>query len=369
MPQVNKISRIVIASVLKPVDETRMFAKIGTALALAGHEVHIVGFPTSQHTKPDAAVRFYPIANKTFSRLSFTRLLAPFKALRFALQVKPGYLIITTHELLIMAWWCKLLTGCSVIYDVQENYYRNIRFTNAFPAGIRFLLACWVRLKERLLHPIIQFYLLAEKGYQQELSFAKPHIVLQNKITRVMAGQFKKENHTGYSRLLFTGTLAETTGVFQAIQLAEELHNLDPKIKLTLIGHCTTHATHRQLLELAKQKSFIAYQGSEQPVHHESILSAVSQADFGIVWYPPNPSTACSIPTKLFEYSGLNLAVLVSHNPETEQLVQQQGTGIILAQPVDYPKLLVKMKTFSLPRERQHSYFDEDVVALVEALK
>ncbi|MBX2946778.1 MAG: glycosyltransferase [Cyclobacteriaceae bacterium] len=367
MPQVNKISRIVIASVLKPVDETRMFAKIGTALAQAGHEVHIIGFPT-QHTKPDPAVKFHPIANQAFSRLSLTRLLTPFKALRIALQVRPDYLIITTHELLFMAWWCKLITGCKVIYDVQENYYRNIRFTNAFPAGMRIVLACWVRLKERLLHPIIHVYLLAEKGYQQELRFAKPHIILQNKITRVMAGQFKKEKHTGYSRLLFSGTLAETTGVFHAIQLAEELHNLDNNIHLTLIGHCTSHTTHLQLLELARQKSCIDYRGSEHPVPHKTILKAVGQADFGIVWYPPNPSTACSIPTKLFEYLGLNLAILVSHTPETEQLVQQQGAGIILAQPVDYQKLLMNMKTFSLPQERQHSYFDEDVLALVEAL-
>jgi hypothetical protein len=284
------------------------------------------------------------------------------------LKLKPDYFIITTHELLLTALWCKFLTGCKVLYDVQENYYRNIWYTTAFPIGIRSVLALWVRLKERLLHPIVTAYILAEKGYTDELPFAKPYLVLENKITKALADRYRKKQQTGYANLLFTGTLAETTGVFDAIRLTEELHTQDPSFTLTIIGHAPSTSVHNQLLKLSAQKNFIQYRGSEQPIPHESILNAIHKADFGIIWYPPNPSTACSIPTKLYEYMGLHLPVLISHNEQSEALVEQNKTGLVINQTPDYQQLISEMKNFKFPDIRVNLYFDEDVPALIQLL-
>lgn len=367
MPQVSKISRIVIASILKPVDETRMFEKIGSSLAQVGHDVHIIGFPATSAAHP--TIHFRTVAPHPFKRLSLTRLFASLRVLRMVLKLKPNYFIITTHELLVTALWCKLLTGCKVLYDVQENYYRNIRYTKAFPAGVRTVVAAWVRLKERLLQPIISIYLMAEKGYAEELPFTKPYLVLENKITKAVADQYRKKEQTGYTHLLFTGTLAETTGVFEAIRLTEELHKQDTAITLTIIGHAPSAVVHQKLLNITMQRTFIHYKGSEQPIPHEAILNEIRKADFGIIWYPPNPSTACSVPTKLYEYMGLNLPVLISHNAQSEALVKQNKAGLILSQNTDYQDLISNLKAFRLTENTVNHYFDEEVVALIKFLK
>src|SRR5690606_7004601 len=142
------------ASILKAVDETRMFEKIGGSPALAGHDLHIIGFPSASGTTAHPSLHCRPVAPLPSKRLSLTRLFASLRLLRMVLKLKPDYFIITTHELLFTALWCKFLTGCKVLYDVQESYYRTIRYTTAFPVGVRTVLAAWVRLKERLLHPI-----------------------------------------------------------------------------------------------------------------------------------------------------------------------------------------------------------------------
>jgi hypothetical protein len=369
LPQVNKNSRIVMASILKPVDETRMFEKIGDSLAQAGHDVHIIGFPSATGATADPKIRFHPIAPHAFKRLSTTRFFASLKVLFMAVKLKPTCFIITTHELLVAALGCKLLTGCKVLYDVQENYYRNIRYTTAFPVGIRTAVAAWVRLKERLLQPIITTYILAEKGYAEELPFAKPHLVLENKITQAVADRYRKKHQTGYSHLLFTGTLAVTTGVFEAIRLTEELHAHDASFTLTIIGHAPLTTVHRQLLNMAREKTWIDYQGSEKPVPHDAILKAIGKADFGIIWYPPNPGTACSVPTKLYEYMGLNLPVLISHNAQSEERVEQHKSGIILKQNTDYQLLISKMKSFRLPENKANAYFEADAGVLIKSLE
>ncbi len=53
-----KKSRIVIASVLKPVNDTRMTEKLGGSL-LQRYDVHIIGFP-APHTHLDGLLTVHP---------------------------------------------------------------------------------------------------------------------------------------------------------------------------------------------------------------------------------------------------------------------------------------------------------------------
>jgi len=371
LSQVSKISRIVIASVLKPVDETRMFEKLGTSLSeKSNYEIHVVGFPSGV-TQPlqENSIQLHPFSKKPFTRLSLNRLAAPWKVFRKVVNLKPTYLIITTHELLIVAILCRLFTGCRILYDVQENYFRNILYTPAFPIIIRPFVACWVRLKEFLTSPFINLYILAEKGYVHELSFASPHIILQNKITRKIAEHYKKTQQTGYSKLLFSGTLAETTGVYRAVELVKNLHRYDSSFSLTIIGSCPSMLDWNRLNQEAAENPFIIFNGQPYPLPHHEILDEVRKADFGIIWYPRNPATECSIPTKLFEYMGLYLPILITHNEESHNLVTTQQAGIVLTQPIDYQHIADQLKEFKLMTTPLSDYWENDFTRLIDHLK
>src|SRR5689334_15207208 len=137
--QESKKRRIVIASLLKPIDDTRMYGKIGQSLAETGKfDVHIFVHPSSRAISSDE-IQVYP--SDSFKRLSIDRLLQPWRLIGAVVKLTPDLLIITTHELLFMAMLVKLFTRCDVLYDLQENYYRNIRYTNAYPKLLRPLLA------------------------------------------------------------------------------------------------------------------------------------------------------------------------------------------------------------------------------------
>ena len=56
-----KKRRIVLASLLKPVNDTRMFEKIGVSLAQSGqYEVHIIGYPSGTSVS-EPNVHFHPL--------------------------------------------------------------------------------------------------------------------------------------------------------------------------------------------------------------------------------------------------------------------------------------------------------------------
>jgi glycosyltransferase involved in cell wall biosynthesis len=318
MADFNK-STIVVASVLKPVDDTRMYEKIAGSLACSNrYRVHVIGPGSVTQVNPNLIQHGF----KPFRRISLRRLFAPWLILIKTFRLKPDLFIITTHELLYAALLMKLLTRCKIIYDLQENYYWNILYTSAFPLLLKPFVALYVRGKEILSAPYVDHFFLAEKGYETELKFPRANqTVLENKVRvpvaeRKEASSIKSKNTI---QLIFSGTLAETMGVFTAIDLAVKLHITDERIRLTIIGYCPQSSVLQRIRLLIQPRPFITLIARNTPIPHPEIFEEVKKSDFGLVTYEVNPATMNSIPTKLYEYLGFKLPVLlVNHKPWVE---------------------------------------------------
>jgi glycosyltransferase involved in cell wall biosynthesis len=309
-----KKRRIVLASILKPANDPRMFEKMGQTLA-RDYEVHIIGYACPP-AADDHQITFHSIG--PFPRISWLRFFSPWQVMVKVLNLRPSLLIICTHELLFSALILKLLTGCRVIYDVQENYALNIYYGSTVPPILKAFLASYVRLKEWLLSSLPDHFLLAEKSYAEETRFiGKQCTVLENKLKRVNEeGTVRLNSADGNIHLLFSGTLAESTGVFVAIDLASALHQIDRRIRLRVCGYAAQPKIRERLRSAASNKSFIKLQGIESLVPHDQIIREIQSADFGVVSYPLNVSTRDAIPTKLFEYLGYKLPMLlIDHRP------------------------------------------------------
>jgi hypothetical protein len=318
--------RIVLASVLKPVDDTRMLEKIGATLASEGFEVFLIGYPSTDSGHMPG-ITLLPLPR--FHRISFKRLLIPWIVFKKINQVRPQIIVINTPELLLITLLNKILFRRKVVYDILENYYRTIRYTLTYPSGFRFLLAGLVRLIEIVSSPLINQFLLAEKGYTNELKFARKSIILENKLPKKVAEKFTL-NRSPYHNLLFSGTLAPTTGVFEAIQLCKELHSINPNYTLTLIGYAALPEVLIKIKNEITGAPFINLIGGDKLVPHEDILHEISKAGTGIIFYPINPATENSIPTKLYEYVALKLPVIISHTAASIELVKQCNAGIVI---------------------------------------
>ncbi len=352
-----------LASVLKPVSDTRMFEKLGQSLALLLQaDVHIIGFPSE--TPYVQGVTFHKIFSKPFRRISLKRLIAPVKIFFMFLRLRPESIIVSTHELLIPGALYKCIKrGVRLYYDVQENYYFNIRFTSAFPQLLRAPLAAYVRMKERLVSPAVNHFLLAEKGYVDELKFIRHYTVLENKLVKQTEAA---ENQKNRLHLLFTGTLAETTGAVQAVELALELHRHDNQVRLTIIGHAPDEKFLKKLRQRTDEHPFIQLRAEPFPVPHKVILEAIAWAGTGIIIYPHNPSTRTSIPTKLYEYLGMKLPVIIRHNEASHEFVQQCRGGIVLPDNPDYQLLLEELRALQPPLCAEWLYWESEVPKLLQ---
>lgn len=330
---------VVIASVLKPVDDTRGYEKMGVTLARSGHySVHMIG--TGGSNKSSLREGSFHSLGK-FQRLSWRRWLASFKVLQVVQSLRPDLFILCTHELLWVAVYAKLFLRARIVYDVQENYFMNILHTNAFPLLFRWPLALYVRLKEVITSPFVDLFILAEKIYENQLSFiGRTNTVIENKA--VIPDGFQRNPGVGIG-LLFSGTLDESTGVFDAIELASALHHIDPSVSLHIIGYCAKTNTRAALNEAVRGKSFILLTGGDEPQQHEQIMNAIANATFGFVCYPPSPHTNGAVPTKVFEYLACRLPVLTT--PNWAALFEPYHAAIVFDKTTLPETLIGKIKT------------------------
>jgi glycosyltransferase involved in cell wall biosynthesis len=339
-----KKQRIVLASILKPVDDTRMFEKMARALSkVEDYEIYVIGYPSK--AKINQQENITQLSLKPFKRLSLSRMLAPWHVLQKVYKVKPKVLIVNTHELLIVSIVNRIFFGTQIIYDIRENYWRNILNTSAFPAGLRYLIAGWVRLKEKLTAPLFHSFFLAEKTYKDELTFvAGKQIVLENKT--LLPDGFMRTTTTQKINLLFSGTLAESTGVFEAIELTKKLHQLDARIELKIVGYCAVDSTLERIKKSISDYSFITLEGGHELVSHSKIFEAIASADFGIIAYPPSTHIENRIPTKLYEYLACKLPIILQdYKPWVEICAPHKAALVINFKSYNPWEVLKEMST------------------------
>jgi len=363
-----KKRRIVIASLLKPIDDTRMFEKMGVTLSETGdYEVFITGYPSS--VKPVYPnIHFFALTS--FKRISLGRLWAPLRIAQFIYQVKPDILMVNTHDLLIIGILNRIFFGTRIIYDIQENYFRNILYSEGFPKLLRPILASWVRVKEKVTAPFFHWFLLAEKGYENEFKFFKNrYTIIENKA--IISPGHKISARSGYSQLLFSGTLAESTGVFEAIQLAVQLHHLNPSVRLNIIGYCSKVEVLNRIKLVIKDHSFVTLVGGDQLVPHQEIVNCIIKSDFGIISYPNSPHTENSIPTKLYEYFSYQLPIIIQEHPTWKELVSACHAGISIDfKNINGFDLAEKMKNGPFYTQTpKDTTWNKEAVKLLDAVK
>lgn len=308
-----------------------MYEKLGASLSkLHDTNIHICGYEAPVPLKAPANVFFHSLFN--FKRLSPGRATAQVKYYKLLKKLSPTLIIVCTHELLFISYLYCSKYKCKLVYDVQENYKLNLLKQHNYNSLTKRLLAFGVEKIEKLTSAKVSHFLLAEKSYATELSFIDDRFTLiQNKY---------KKPHDFYEKptpvflkdkalkFIFSGTIAEEYGIYEAITLAEEFHKLDSRTSLTIIGYCAKNETWQRVQNLTKGKRFIKVIGGDKLLPHTDIIHEIRSSNVGLLPYQPNESTFSCIPTKLYEYMAYGLPILITENPIWHTLVKHNDAGV-----------------------------------------
>lgn len=321
--------KVFIAATLKPVNDSRLYHKIALSLVNEGnYEVCIAGYNNDFIPTATKKVKFYPLFK--FARLSFKRVFSPWQILKQVLHEKPDLLIIATHELLTLALFLKIVRRQKVVYDIQENYFRNILYMHTFPVLFRPFLAYYVRLKEYLVVPALDGCLLAERIYKKQLRFAlKNYVIIENKSQESCneTGQRPVFTSVRAHKFLYTGTISEEYGIWETIGFIEKVYQVNTAVQLQIIGYTPDKNLIQKLKERMAGKTFIKADIRSVPVPYEEIRTLLSGAGVLLLPYRPNRAFEGKIPTRFWEGLSWQLPVIVQKNLALSCFVHQYSCG------------------------------------------
>jgi glycogen(starch) synthase len=330
-----RLVTILLASVLKPLDDTRMLGKFARTLAQRqSTQVHVAGRRAPAPAGLPGNIHTHALLDGT--RLSWARLQAQWRYWQLLQQVQPTVVFVHAPELLpLTVLWQALGQGRRFVYDVRENYALNIQTQQVYPAWARGLLAGLVRWLEALAARRATAVLLAERSYARELSFLRPEhtMVIENKYQPYSANEPTALGHLPATseplRLLYSGTISELNGVFEAITFWKQIREAWPLAHLTIMGFCQQPAQLERLrAAVAEAGAGVTLIGGDVLIPHAQIVAEIQRSHLGLLPYRPHPSTARCIPTKLFEYLAHALPMVLPPNPLWRGIIEPYQAGV-----------------------------------------
>ncbi len=355
---------VLLASVLKPVDDTRMREKFAeTLLSRPQSQVHVAGRAIGNEVDyrlPKDSPRVCHHNLFWGSRLSLNRLTAQWRCWRLLQMLRPAVVIVHAPELLpLTLLWQAVGTGRRFLYDIRENYALNVNTQRVYKGFVRRGLAAVLRWVESLAAHRAAGIILAEASYAEELPFLSQLppsrvLVLENKYQPLPGELLPQQPQplppaTEPLRLLYSGTISELNGVWEAIAFADQLHQAWPGgTQLTIIGFCQQPDLLLQLrAKVAMHPARLTLLGGDEPVPHARIVAEIERSHLGLLPYQPHPSTERCRPTKLFEYLAHGLPVISSPNRLWLELLRKHGAGwqLDFARPLDSEGVVTRLQT------------------------
>lgn len=320
----HKIS-VLFASSLKPVLDSRSFGRLGLSLRETNkYQLNFIGF-SSKSLPKSTEDRFFVSINDYHSR--WQRLIYPIKLGYLLLKIEPKVLICCSWETLPVAKILKPWIKFKLIYDVQENYVKNLELNPDLSKRIR-AIATWIIQKAE--NPRgIDFHLLAEACYAGEMPKKRPYIILENKFPGPSNPLVVKSYKSKKSfRFLITGTLTPKYGVLNGIRFFKSILADYPNSQLLVTGHVPLKSFEKKLQEIGEKYPEIHLKLSTSPIPHQDILEALKQADFLLLPYELDPAILNKLPSKLFEACGLGCPIIINSNSRWDHLVTRYKLGI-----------------------------------------
>lgn len=311
--------RVVHLTTVHRAIDPRIFHKQLRTLRTAGYDTHLIAPHKQSETVSGIEIRSLPHVSGRYRRVALQR-----PIYQAAVNLGADCYHVHDPELIPLAYVLKRETGARIIYDMHEDY----RWHG--PVEGRLL-----RMVEQWGFRWIDHVVLAESSYRAILGEAD--------VAATFIGNYMRPYDTARPasfrelrsplRLLYTGVVAGSRGLFHMIDLVERLRTAHMRARLDLIGVCHLNEERwraEQIIQQRNLESNVCRVGWTSYVPASTMSSYYRAADVGLALFDPDPNYVQSMPTKFFEYLHFGLPILCSDFPRWRRFIERHDCGAVV---------------------------------------
>lgn len=298
-----------ISTVHSPFD-TRIYYKEITSLTKYGYNVDYI-------VKQDKFVK-NSLKNVTFYDLDpknsiFTRIKNNVRALIIAIRLKDDIYHFHDPELIILGLILKLLFRKIVIFDIHELMFDELLHKPYLKHKLfAKTLANFYWLIENFSTKYFDMNILAEKNYQ--IYFAdKKHVVIQNylPLSYLEKANSNVTQKDSIINFVYVGSITKVRGIFEMISFFSMIKT-QLNFNFHLIGPFHPSELEDTIKDLVKKNNIGDRVYIYGKLPFPEAQKVVHKCDVGLIFLHAILNQSTALPTKLFEYMGKGLAVIMA---------------------------------------------------------
>ncbi|MEW6608433.1 MAG: glycosyltransferase [bacterium] len=249
--------KVCILTVVHPSFDVRIFHKEAKSLAKAEYDIVLIAQSDKEETVD--GIKIIPLP-KPKNRLERMGLLI-FRCLIKALKQKANVYHFHNPELLFVGVMLKLMTKAKIIYDVHEDYAKQILSKPYLPEWTKYSIAWLVNKVEKVISRTFDAIVTATDDISNNFSYHKRIVTVRNFPVLSNFSLLNKTDNSTIFNLIYVGGLVEIRGISQVIQSLEYIQR---EVKLILCGKFYPAVYEEQVRSL-KGFEKVEYQGWVRP--------------------------------------------------------------------------------------------------------
>ncbi len=299
----------ILTSVHSPFDD-RIFHKEAKSLEQAGYDVVLIAPHNEEETIDGIKIVPLPQNKNRFERM--IKLL--WKSFRLALKQQANIYHFHDPELIPVGLLLKICTNAKVIYDVHEDYPKQI-LTKDWLGGyvIRKIVSLSFDLLEQFSVNFFDHIISATPSIGEKFSESKTIILKNLPILSLIDRNRPNNTRKGKPVIIYSGGLSKIRGTKEIIQAMEFVKD---RAELWLLGNWESNVFEKECegLEGWKYTKYLGF------VPLKDVYSFMKVADIGISILYPIKNYVTSLPIKSFEYMACSLPMVMSNFPYWENM-------------------------------------------------
>jgi glycosyltransferase involved in cell wall biosynthesis len=324
-----------ISTVHTPFDQ-RIFHRECWSLARAGFEVHLaVELDLPEQVLGGVHLHsLAPVRRRTLGLRLGDRLRRLVRAAALARRLRADVYHLHDPELIPLGLWLKRRRGTRVVFDCHENNTAYLRQKRYLPALVRWLLLAGMWALESLAARILDAIVTADQGVAELYRgrYRARRVVVVHNFPRLDLFRAAHANGKREFDLVYHGSIPRYH-LEAAFAVAEELRRRGLRARWLFFGRCPeSEWARRELARRGLEQDFVI---DPELVPHERVAERVQKARVGFIPLPDLPKFQHNIPTKLFEFMGLGMPVVLSDLPPSRPFVGD-GECAVMVPPDDH---------------------------------
>ena len=316
-----------------PPDDVRIFTKECDSSVKQGFTtIELNGTINGIQNKNDVQI----IGLKTSSNRILNTIQFCIKVLLLVPRLKIDICQIHDPELLILGYLIKKTMKLKIIYDIHEDYPRQLLSKRYLPESTKRIVSFLVEHFENAISKSFDYLITVTPFIKSRFAkISKTPIEIIANYPKKKEFDFDQMNSSKeINRFCYVGGLWKERGIFELIELFKRL----PQCELVLAGKFNTKDEWIKF-EIAKYKN-IKYLGFLSRLEIPKLLQS---SIAGLVMLHPIRNYRESFPIKMFEYMAAGIPVIASNFPLWQKIIDKYNCGIC-CNPFDIDQITSSIK-------------------------